>query len=71
MSVDAATALWIVVPLVLVHIALARRRSALLFQVCIDVVLLALPIRHLAAGGHLGAGDPGAAALGAPAPLAG
>jgi hypothetical protein len=69
--VDAATALWILVPLAAVHLVLARRRGGLAFQATVDVLLLALPLRPLAAGAHLGPGLDHAAAWGAPRAVAG
>ncbi|MFI5167236.1 MAG: hypothetical protein ACHQQS_11475 [Thermoanaerobaculales bacterium] len=57
---DAATALWIVLPLAAVHVVVRRSRAALLFQVAVDVILLLLPGRLLLRGLHIGPGAPGA-----------
>ncbi len=68
---DTATALWVLLPLAAVHLILARRRHALAFQLLVDVALLALPLRPLAAGAHLGPGVTAAAKWGAPQTLRG
>lgn len=68
---DAATALWVVVPLALVHILARRSRALLLFQVAVDVMLLLLPGRLLLRGLHVGPGAPGAAEWGGPVTVAG
>ena len=65
------TALWILVPLVLAHLLVLRRRAVLRFQLVVDVMLLLLVGRLLLAGGHLGPGVPGAQAWGAPRTVAG
>ncbi len=57
---DAATALWLIVPLALVHILARRSRALLLFQLGVDVMLLLLPGRLLLQGLHIGPGAPGA-----------
>src|SRR5664280_2890222 len=57
---DIATALWVVVPLALVHWCARRRRVLLLFQVAVDVMLLLLPGRLLLRGLHIGPGVSGA-----------
>jgi len=69
--VDLATALWILVPLAAIHALASRSRPLLAFQVLVDVALLALPLRLLAAGAHLGPGVAGAQAWGAPRTVAG
>ncbi|MBZ5589537.1 MAG: hypothetical protein LAO05_13325 [Acidobacteriia bacterium] len=68
---DPTTALWIVVPLALVHIVIRRRRVFLLFQLAVDIALLLLPGRLLLVGDHIGPGSPGAAEWGGPATVAG
>jgi len=69
--VDTATALWILVPLAALHLALARSRPTVLFLLLVDVGLLLLPLRHLAAGTHLGPGITWAAPWGAPTTVSG
>jgi len=69
--VDTATALWILLPLAAVHLALRRDRSALAFQVMLDAVLLILPLRPLALGAHIGPGVTAATEWGAPQTLGG
>ena len=68
---DAATALWILVPLVLVHVLARRNRALLAFQIAVDVSLLVLPGLVLLKGLHLGPGAPGAAAWGGPITVTG
>lgn len=68
---DATVALWILVPIALVHLAVRRSRAWLRFQVLVDVALLLLPGRTLVRGLHIGPGLPGAAAWGAPVAVAG
>ena len=68
---DAAVALWILVPLALVHLLARRRRPLLLFQLAVDVALLLLPGRVLVRGVHLGPGVPGAEGWGAPLAVTG
>ena len=68
---DTATALWILLPLALIHLLLARRRSALAFQIVVDIALLVLPLRQLGAGAHLGPGVTWAEPWGAPRTIAG
>jgi hypothetical protein len=67
----AAVALWILVPLALVHILARRNRTLLLFQIAVDVGLLLLPGRVLLRGLHVGPGVPGAAGWGAPVAVTG
>ncbi len=55
---DAATALWTVTPLAVVHAAAWRRRPLLWFQLLVDIGLLLLPGRILLRGLHLGPGVP-------------
>jgi len=69
--VDTATALWILLPLAAVHLALARRRQALAFQLLVDIALLIVPLRPLGAGFHLGPGINASAAWGAPRMVSG
>ena len=57
---DAPTALWVLVPLALVHIVARRRRALIFFQIAVDVMLLLLPGRLLLCGLHIGPGAPGA-----------
>ncbi|MFH1176565.1 MAG: hypothetical protein V1750_04085, partial [Acidobacteriota bacterium] len=66
-----AVALWILLPLAVVHLALRQWRGGLCFQLLLDLALLALPGRVLLCGAHLGPGLAGAAAWGAPAPVLG
>ncbi|OYV88977.1 MAG: hypothetical protein B7Z68_12575 [Acidobacteria bacterium 21-70-11] len=61
---DVATALWIIVPLAVVHVLARRSRVLLLFQVAVDVMLLLLPGRLLLQGLHIGPGVPGAVGWG-------
>jgi hypothetical protein len=61
---DLSVALWVCVPLALVHLVAWRHRSLLLFQVAVDVGLLLLPGRLLLQGLHIGPGAPGAAEWG-------
>ncbi len=68
---DIATALWIVVPLALVHWCARRRRALLLFQVAVDVMLLLLPGRLLLQGLHIGPGVPGSPEWGGPVSVTG
>jgi len=68
---DLAVALWILLPLALVHVAVRRKRALLLFQLALDAALLLLPGRVLVQGLHLGPGMPGAAGWGAPVAVAG
>ncbi len=68
---DLATALWIAVPLALVHIVARRSRALLLFQVAVDVMLLLLPGRLLLRGLHVGPGAPGGAEWGGPVTASG
>jgi hypothetical protein len=68
---DITVALWILVPIALVHLAGRRNRAWLRFQVLVDVALLLLPGRTLVRGLHIGPGLPGAAAWGAPVAVAG
>jgi hypothetical protein len=68
---DAATALWILVPLALVHVLARRNRALLLFQIAVDVALVLLPGRLLLRGLHVGPGVTGASAWGAPVAVAG
>jgi hypothetical protein len=67
----AAVALWILVPLALVHILARRNRTLLLFQIAVDVGLVLLPGRVLLRGLHVGPGVPGASAWGAPVAVTG
>jgi hypothetical protein len=69
--VDTTTALWILLPLGAIHALASRSRPALVFQVLVDVALLVLPLRPLAAGAHLGPGVSWASAWGAPRTVAG
>jgi hypothetical protein len=69
--VDTQSALWILVPLAVVHLVLSRRRGALAFQVLLDVTLLAMPLRHLGSGAHLGPGVDWAVPWGAPPTVSG
>jgi hypothetical protein len=55
---DVAVALWILVPLALVHVLVRRNRALLLFQVLVDVGLVLLPGRLLLQGMHIGPGVP-------------
>jgi hypothetical protein len=64
-------ALWILVPLALVHVAVWRRREILIFQLLVDVGLLLLPGRLLIAGAHLGPGVVGGAPWGTPTTVIG
>ena len=57
---DVATALWILVPLALVHVLARRSRALFLFQVAVDLMLLLVPGRLLLQGLHIGPGVPGA-----------
>ncbi len=68
---DVATALWIIVPLALVHVLARRSRALLLFQVAVDVMLLLLPGRLLLQGLHIGPGAPGALEWGGPVTVTG
>ena len=68
---DAAVALWIVIPLAVVHAAVWKRKHLLLFQVAVDVSLLVLPGAVLLKGMHLGPGAPGAVAWGGTATVTG
>ncbi len=68
---DLPVALWILVPLALVHLVARRSRPLILFQVAVDVALLLLPGRVLLHGLHLGPGVPGATEWGAPVAVAG
>lgn len=67
----AAVALWILVPLTLVHILARRNRTLLLFQIAVDIGLVLLPGRLLLRGLHVGSGVPGAAGWGAPVSVTG
>ncbi len=66
-----AAALFILVPIGLIHVAVRRRRGALAFQLALDVALLLLPGRILLSGAHLGPGMAGAQPWGAPVTVAG
>ncbi len=68
---DAATALWMVVPLALIHFAARRRRPLLLFQVAVDAMLLLLPGRVVLRGLHVGPGAGSAPAWGSTVTVAG
>ena len=68
---DTQSALWILVPLAVAHLVLSRRRGALAFQVLLDVALLAMPLRHLGSGAHLGPGVDWAVPWGAPQTVSG
>ena len=68
---DGAVALWILVPLALVHILARRNRALLLFQIAVDVGLVLLPGRPLLRGMHVGPGVAGASRWGAPVTVAG
>ncbi|OFV81665.1 MAG: hypothetical protein A2Y78_00830 [Acidobacteria bacterium RBG_13_68_16] len=68
---SAAAALWILVPLALVHILARRNRTLLLFQIAVDVGLVLLPGRILLRGLHVGPGVPGASGWGAPVAVTG
>lgn len=68
---DSATVLWILVPLAALHAAVARSRSALAFQLLLDLALLALPLRPLMMGAHLGPGVADAQGWGAPVTIVG
>ncbi|HNX49931.1 MAG TPA: YfhO family protein [Thermoanaerobaculaceae bacterium] len=68
---DLTTAAWILVPLVLVHLAERRRRELMLFQVLVDILLVLLPGRLVARGWHLGPGAPGGPSWGGVATVAG
>jgi hypothetical protein len=63
---DLTVALWILLPVALVHVVARRNRALLLFQIAVDVGLLLLPGRVLLRGLHVGPGVPGASAWGAP-----
>src|SRR3972149_1999103 len=63
---DGAVALWILVPLALVHILARRNRALLLFQIAVDVGLVLLPGRPLLRGMHVGPGVAGGAPGGGP-----
>lgn len=58
-------------PLVLIHLAVRRRRELLLFQVLVDVLLVLLPGRLVVRGWHLGPGAPGGPSWGGVATVAG
>jgi hypothetical protein len=68
---DLSVALWIFVPLALIHLAVRRDRPLLLFQVAVDIALVLLPGRLMLRGLHLGPGVPGAIQWGAPTAVAG
>jgi hypothetical protein len=68
---DVTVALWILVPLALVHVLVRRNRVLLLFQILVDVGLVLLPGRLLVHGLHVGPGVPGASEWGASAAVAG
>ena len=68
---DGAAALWILLPLAVVHVLARRSRALFLFQIAVDVALLLLPGRLLLRGLHVGPGVPGASGWGAPVPVAG
>lgn len=68
---DIATALWILLPLLLVHVLVRRRRAMLCFQLAVDVALLLLPGRVLLRGLHIGPGAPGAREWGQPVTVTG
>ena len=68
---DGATALWIVIPLAVVHALVWKRKHLLLFQLAVDVSLLVLPGPVLLKGLHLGPGTSGAAAWGGPVTVSG
>ncbi len=68
---DPATALWILLPLALVHVLVRRRRAMLCFQLAVDVALLLLPGRALLRGRHVGPGAPGALEWGGAVTVAG
>lgn len=61
---DVTAALWIVIPLAVVHVLVRRNRALLLFQIAVDVGLLLLPGRLLLQRMHIGPGAPGAAEWG-------
>lgn len=68
---DPATPAWILTPLVLLHLAMRRRRELLVFQVLVDVLLVLLPGRLVVRGWHLGPGAPGGPSWGGAATVAG
>ena len=68
---DIAVALWIAVPLAVIHLLVRRRRAVLVFQVLIDAMLLVLPVRVLLSGAHLGPGFAGGEIWGAPVTISG
>ena len=68
---DAATALWTLLPLALVHVLARRNRALLAFQIVVDVALVLLPGRLMLRGLHVGPGVPGASGWGAPVAVAG
>jgi hypothetical protein len=68
---NVAVALWILVPLALVHVLVRRNRALLLFQVAVDVGLVLLPGRLLLRGLDLGPGVPGATEWGGPVTVTG
>jgi Bacterial membrane protein YfhO len=59
-------ALWVLVPLLAVHVASWRRPDLRRFQFLVDIGLVLLVARPLLQGAHLGPGVPGAALWGAP-----
>ncbi len=68
---DGAAALWILIPLAVVHALVWKRKHLLLFQLAVDVSLLVLPGSVLLRGLHLGPGVPGAVAWGGPVTVSG
>jgi hypothetical protein len=68
---DGAAALWIVIPLAVVHALVWKRKHLILFQLAVDVSLLVLPGPVLLKGLHLGPGAPEAAAWGGPITVTG
>jgi hypothetical protein len=68
---DAAVALWIVLPLAVLHVLVRRKRALLVFQLAVDVGLLLLPGRVLLSGLHLGTGPPEAIEWGGPITVTG
>ena len=68
---DLATALWIIVPLALVHLLARRSRALFLFQLAVDLMLLLLPGQLLIRGLHVAPGVPGAVEWGGPRSVTG
>ena len=66
-----AVALWVVVPIAVVHMMARRWRALLAFQFLVDVALLVFPGRVLLSGAHIGPGYAGGALWGAPTTISG